>query len=152
MSRPPVTALFLRSTRDKRGNYLPMLATVRSYRILQRLVFVCCPITRTCRRRVDFGDQCTMPSIITTLNIRSTQNMRGNCNPIYPMLLLALLVLARIRHCSSQTKTTTSLCLQVGPKLESSRSLLLYLGGRLQDIRDSFSPPSKNTKRSDFIL
>jgi hypothetical protein len=44
---PSVATLHFRSIWDQRGNCLPSLATVRSYRILQRVVFDCCPFTRT---------------------------------------------------------------------------------------------------------
>jgi hypothetical protein len=38
---PSTTTLLLRSTRNKYGNFLPILATVRLYRILQLEVFGC---------------------------------------------------------------------------------------------------------------
>jgi hypothetical protein len=52
---PSVAALCLR--------FLPILTTVRSYPILQLLVFVCCPFTRTGRRRVDARLQGPMHAI-----------------------------------------------------------------------------------------
>jgi hypothetical protein len=52
---------------DQRGNCLPIVPTVRSYPILQRLVFGSCPFTRTCRRRVDLGEQSILPSCCYTV-------------------------------------------------------------------------------------
>jgi hypothetical protein len=78
---PSIAALFFRSTGNQRGNILPILATVRSYRLLQLPVFECCPTTRTCCRRVDVEVQSIMPSI-AALVPRSTWDQRGNCLPI----------------------------------------------------------------------
>jgi hypothetical protein len=38
---------FFRSTRNERGNYDPILTTVRFYRVLQLIIFVCCLFART---------------------------------------------------------------------------------------------------------
>jgi hypothetical protein len=69
------------STRNQRGSCHPILATVRWYHILQHRVFVWCPLTRTCRRRVDVVGQCNMPST-RALALRSTRNQLGNFTPI----------------------------------------------------------------------
>jgi hypothetical protein len=69
----------LRSSLDQRDNYNPILATMQFYRFLQLAVFVCCPFTRTCRYRVDAGDQGT--AIYSGIFGRSTQDQRRNCGP-----------------------------------------------------------------------
>jgi hypothetical protein len=48
---PSVITLFLRSTRNQRGNSIPIIATLRSYCILQHDEFVFCPWARTCSSR-----------------------------------------------------------------------------------------------------
>jgi hypothetical protein len=70
-----------RSTRNQRSDCTPILATVRLYRILELDVFVFCPLTRTCHRRVDARDQAVMLSG-TTLTFQSTRNLRGDCGPV----------------------------------------------------------------------
>jgi hypothetical protein len=97
---PSLITLTFRSTRNQRGNCDPILVTVRLYRFLQLEVFVLCPFTRTSIRLVDAVLQGTMPSLITLI-FRSTWNERGNCNPVY-LVLLAPLLIARIRNCTSQ--------------------------------------------------
>jgi cell wall-associated NlpC family hydrolase len=83
---PPVPALHFRTTRDERANCNPILVAVHFYRFLQVEDFLFCPFTSTSSSHV--GIQDTTPSI-TTLNFRSTRQ-RGNCNPIYPVLLVQL--------------------------------------------------------------
>jgi hypothetical protein len=95
----PPTLLFC-STQNERGNCDPILVTARFYCILQLDVFICCLATLASTHCAYVGDQCIMPNP-TTLFYRSTRNERGSCNPIYP-LLLAVLLLARIRNCTSQ--------------------------------------------------
>jgi hypothetical protein len=94
---PSVTTLPSRSIRNQRGNRDPIFATVRLYRILQLAIFDCCPAIRP----VDARNQFITPSA-PTLTIRSTRNQRGNCNPICLILVLAILLLAGIRNCTSQ--------------------------------------------------
>jgi hypothetical protein len=70
---PSFITLSFRSTRNQRGNGIPILATVRFYRILQLAVFVFCPCTRSSSRQGDAGIQEIIPSAIT-LFFRSTRN------------------------------------------------------------------------------
>jgi hypothetical protein len=58
---PSLITLTFRSTQNQRCNCDPILVTVRLHRILQLDVFVYCPSTRTCHRRVDVRDQDIMP-------------------------------------------------------------------------------------------
>jgi hypothetical protein len=82
---PSTRALTSRSTRNQRGNCVPILATVHLYRILQLVVFLFCPCPRTSSRPVDAGVlpglPGTMPSTIA-LVYRAIQNQRGDCTPI----------------------------------------------------------------------
>jgi hypothetical protein len=78
---PSTPALFFRSIWKQRRNFLPILATVRFYCILQRGVFVWCPATFASTCSVDAGIQAINPSTMT-LYTRSTRNQRGNCGPI----------------------------------------------------------------------
>jgi hypothetical protein len=75
----------------------PILATVRWYRILQLLVFFCCP---TSTRSVDIGIRDILPSA-TTLFSRSARDQYGNYDPVCHVLLTVLL-LAGIRNCNLQ--------------------------------------------------
>jgi hypothetical protein len=67
---PSVMTLCLRSTRDQRGNWGPIIAPVRLYCMLQLAIFDCCPCNRT-----------ITPSIMTLL-LRSIWNERGNGVPM----------------------------------------------------------------------
>jgi hypothetical protein len=78
---PSVVTLSVRSTWNQRGDCDPILATVRSYRILQLGVFVFFPCSRTSIYSVDAGIQFIVPSGVT-LSSRSTRNQSGNCDPI----------------------------------------------------------------------
>jgi hypothetical protein len=78
---PSATALIFRSTWNQRGNCLPILATMRLYRIFQLAVFVFCLFTRASTRPVDAIIQAIMPSL-TALFMRSTRNQRSNGTPI----------------------------------------------------------------------
>jgi hypothetical protein len=95
---PSVPTLLFCSTRNQRRNCTPVLATVRFDCLLQLDEFAFCPFARIPSRSV--GIEAITPST-TTLSIRSTQNERGNCNPIYP-LLLAVLLPACFRNRTSQ--------------------------------------------------
>jgi hypothetical protein len=97
---PSLVALSFRPTLDQRNNDLPLFITVKSYRILQRLVVVCRPMPCTYRRRIDVEDQGVMSSV-ATLYFRSIRNQRGTFLPIGNGLLFPLL-LALIRYCTSQ--------------------------------------------------
>jgi hypothetical protein len=94
---PSIPTLKSRSTRNQCGNYGPILATVPLYRILQFVVFVWCPFTRTFIRPVDAGIQGIMPSLKTLIS-RSTRHQRGNYDPVlvtvrlYRILQLAIFV------------------------------------------------------------
>jgi hypothetical protein len=88
---PSATTLKSRSTWNQRGNFIPILATVRLYRILQLAVFVCCPIALRSSRQGDAGIQDVLPST-QTLTSRLTRNQRGNCDPICCVLLTPLLL------------------------------------------------------------
>jgi hypothetical protein len=58
---PSRMTLLSRSTRDQRGNCKPILAIVHLYRILQLVVFVWCPFTRTRSRPDITGIQDIIP-------------------------------------------------------------------------------------------
>jgi hypothetical protein len=77
---PSMTTLYFRSTRNQRGNYDPIFATVCLYRILQLDIFNCCPLTLAYICQVDVGIQGIVPSALT-LTSRSTRNQRSNCGP-----------------------------------------------------------------------
>jgi hypothetical protein len=93
---PSVITLSFRTTRNQGSNCVPILTTVRLYRILQLGVFV---FTRTSSRQGDAGIQDIMPSLIT-LSFRSTRNGRCNCNPTY-LALLTERCLTEVRKCMS---------------------------------------------------
>jgi uncharacterized protein YbaR (Trm112 family) len=72
---PSVITLLSRSTRNKHGDFLPILITLRWHSIPQLLIFVCCPVTRTYLRCVDAGAQFIVPSL-AALAFRFTRNQR----------------------------------------------------------------------------
>jgi hypothetical protein len=93
---PSIYTLNSRSTRNQRGNSNPILATVRSFRILQlavysilqHVVFVFRPWTCASGGPVDAGAQGIAPSVPTRLQFRSTRNQqRANFTPFLYVLL-----------------------------------------------------------------
>jgi hypothetical protein len=79
---PPVMTFNFRTTRNQRGNFIPIIATVRVHRILQLDVFACCPFTRTFSRPANAVSQGISTSVMTLLS-RATRNQRGSCHPIF---------------------------------------------------------------------
>jgi hypothetical protein len=88
---PSTLTLVCRSTRNQHGNYTPCIATVRFYCIIQLVVFVFCPFSRSSSHLVDTGIQERIPSM-PALYWLSTWNQCGNCIPI----------LAKVRYCIHQ--------------------------------------------------
>jgi hypothetical protein len=98
---PSATTLTSRSTRNQRGNCIPIIAAVQLHCILQLAVFVFYPFTRPPTRPVDAWIQDFMPSA-TTLVFRSTRNQCCNCTPILAaMRLCSLLQLDVLVFCPS---------------------------------------------------
>jgi hypothetical protein len=99
---PSLPALFFRSTWIQRGNYTPILVTVRLYCILQLAVFVFCPWTSTCNRPVDAGTKDIVPSAttltatVTSLLLSITAEWKGE---LYCGLTLALDYAPRLTIC-----------------------------------------------------
>jgi hypothetical protein len=62
---PSVSPLTCCSTLHQRSNCIPILATVRLYRIFQLAVFVFCPFSGTSIRLVDARIEGTIPSVTT---------------------------------------------------------------------------------------
>jgi hypothetical protein len=82
--------------------------TVRSYRMLQHVIFVFCPCTRASILSANVGIQCITLSGPARL-FRSTRNQRGNSNPILATVrLYRILQLAVFVFCPSNLVSTRS--------------------------------------------
>jgi hypothetical protein len=102
---PSAPTLLFRSTRDQRGDYNRILATVRLYRMLQLDVFVFCPPTRPWRGRVDVVIQGTMLPSSATLLSPTTRNQRGDCNPIHATERINCILQLSVFVCYPCTRT-----------------------------------------------
>jgi hypothetical protein len=96
----------MRSTRDQLGNCNPILATVPLYRILQLVIFECCPALAS-TRSVDVGIQDNAPSV-TALFMCYTRNQRGNCIPTLVTVSLYCILQRTVFFCCPATRTSIS--------------------------------------------
>jgi hypothetical protein len=60
---PFIHTLSFRLTQNQGGNCAPIPAAVQLYRILQHVVFICCPCTRTSSHPADASKQCIMSTV-----------------------------------------------------------------------------------------
>jgi hypothetical protein len=149
---PSLATLYFRSTRNQQGNCLPILVTLRWYRILQLLVFVCCPFTRACRRPVDARFQVLMPSVATRC-FCSTWDQLGNCLPILVTLRYYRILQLLVFVCCPFSRTCRPVDAMLGSKESShlSQHWIFVRPGTSAAIVSQFLPPCTRTASFNIL-